>query len=139
MLASLTFAATAAFGDVSTDVGYISSGQGFSVSYDTNSDCYLEVINTDTNQVAAYINVYFNGYWIPYDPYYGSGGGSDLSGVTVTHSGNNEDIQGLPAGNYRFQTYTPAPSSDHYTTSTSTYETFDYVGYRYLDTVLTVY
>lgn len=140
VLASCALASTL-FADLSNSIGTVGSGQTLEIAFETYSDGSLEIIDENTNQVVASVQILYNGWWFPYTPFYGSYGHSSVSGVNVEVSyGGVATITGLPEGNYRLQTHTYVASYNQYTSGNYTYEEIpESWGYNYLSTYTNIY
>jgi hypothetical protein len=67
------------------------------------TDCQIELLNTDTNQVVADMVIYTGSASIY------NGGNTYVSGVGLTMATAGASITGVASGNYRIITYVPMP------------------------------
>lgn len=117
VLASLALS-SALFANQTIDLGYKDANSTISIATESNWDASFAIISNDTNQIIADVSVLYNGWWYssPYDYY--TYGYSDVAGVTINSYGQGIEITGIPAGNYRFESYTQwgnnSPSSYNY-------------------------
>jgi hypothetical protein len=132
---------SALFANLSASLGSIGSGDTLNIAFETYSDNGFAIIDENTNQEVAYVSILYNGWWYPSQPFYGSSGNSNVTGVSVTGAEyGNVYITGLPAGDYRLQTYTNSPSISQYASPTYTFEELTHGWYYdYLSCYISIY